>query len=72
MKEVADSNMLVSLHHSYSQSANFEVFNVTKNNTQKLFSSGEIKGSKLSHTTYFQILKVYLVTSLLFSYEILH
>ena len=48
VKEIANTGLLVSLHHNYNQSANLEVFDVSrKGQTKKIYSFEEISGSRI-------------------------
>ena len=48
MKEVANTGLLVSIHHSNEESANLEVFDVSrKGQARKIYSFEEVSGSRI-------------------------
>ena len=48
MKEIADTGLLVSLHHGCCRSANLEVFDVSrKGQTKKIYSVTEVSGGRI-------------------------
>ena len=47
MKEIPNTNLLVSLNHNYHQSANIAVFDISKKNKIKeIYSLGEVTGGR--------------------------
>ena len=58
MKEIANTGLLVSVHHCYTMSANLEVFDVSwKGKTKKIYSYEEVSGSRIF------IIKIHLIFS---------
>jgi len=48
VKEIANTGLLVSVHHCSSKSANLEVFDVSrKGQTKKIYSATEVSGSRI-------------------------
>ena len=48
VKEIANTGLLVSVHHCYNKSANLEVFDVSrKGHTKKIYSATEVSGSRI-------------------------
>ncbi len=44
VKEIPNTNFLVSLHHNYKKSANLEIFDISKKGpAKKVYSLGEVK-----------------------------
>ena len=47
MKEITNTGLLVSLHHSYKKSVNLEVFDATrKGQVRKIYSFEEVSGGR--------------------------
>ena len=48
MKEIANTGLIVSVHHSFSTSANLEVFDISrKKQAKKIYSFEEVYGSRI-------------------------
>ncbi len=48
VKEIPNTKLLVSLHHYFAKSANMEIFDISKKGkANKIYSLGEVSGSKL-------------------------
>ena len=59
VKEIANTGLLVSVHHCYDNSANLEVFDVSrKRQVKKIYSFEEVSGGRI-------IVKFYLMTIIL-------